>query len=109
MTALFVLVVTGLLGWLWISNLRAREAAIRAAREACSHQGLQLLDGTVSSQRIRPFRHDGGFIGLRRTYQFEYTQDLQTRKQGYILMTDYQVESIILPAARTIEDSDIST
>ena len=107
MTTLFILVVFGLLGWLWISNLRAREIAIRAAREACAHQHLQLLDGTVSSRQLHPYRNQRGLVGLRRTYQFEYTQDMLRREQGYIIMSDYRVDSVVLPAARTSGDLQI--
>ncbi|HKW79522.1 MAG TPA: DUF3301 domain-containing protein, partial [Casimicrobiaceae bacterium] len=47
MSEVLILMVIALGGLAAFDALRAREAATRAAREACSKQGLQFLDDTV--------------------------------------------------------------
>ena len=60
--------IVGALAWFWLDSLKAREAGIREAREACAADGLQLLDDTVAGRGLRlrtaphepahpPYRH----------------------------------------------------
>ena len=43
-----IILILGGFAWLWLDSLKAREAAIRAARAACAAEGLMLLDYTVA-------------------------------------------------------------
>jgi len=88
--------ITGLLflaaiGWFWLDSLKARDAAIAAARRACESEGLQLLDETVSSQSIKPERDDDGALRLRRVYTFEYSDTGDNRRRGSIVMLGRRV------------------
>lgn len=78
--------------WLWMDSLRARETGIRAAREACSEEGLQLLDETVVIRSLRPARDDEGQLKLRRVYAFEYSDNGDNRRSGSVTMLGQQVE-----------------
>ncbi|QKV56593.1 MAG: DUF3301 domain-containing protein [Dechloromonas sp.] len=78
--------------WLWMDSLRARETGIRAAREACSEEGLQLLDETVVIRSLRPARDDDGQLKLRRVYAFEYSDNGDNRRSGSVTMLGQQVE-----------------
>ena len=60
------LVLLGALGWCWLDGLRARDAAVAAARRACESEGLQFLDDTVSFAGIKLERDDEGALRLRR-------------------------------------------
>ena len=48
------LVLLGALGWFWLDSLKARDAAIVAARKACESEGLQFLDETVAIGGLKP-------------------------------------------------------
>ena len=58
------IIILGALAWLWYDSLRAREAAVRAARAACAAEGLMLLDDTVAISNLKPARDDDGRLIL---------------------------------------------
>ncbi len=80
--------------WFWQDSLAARESANRAAKEACERLSLQFLDGTVAFARLALVRVGGGSLKLRRTYVFDYTATSIERRQGFVLLTGRQVESV---------------
>ncbi len=85
------LVLLGALGWFWLDSLRARDAAVAAARRACESEGLQLLDDTVSVAGIKPERDDAGALRLRRFYNFEYSDTGDNRRRGSVVMLGQRV------------------
>ena len=106
MTGFWLLLALGLSIWGWYESLRAREFAIGIASEICRRQNLQLLDGTVSLQRLRFQRNSDGRLGLQRVYQFEYSTDGATRQRGFIILNGRQVQSIGLAAPTEAEIKD---
>lgn len=93
-SGLLLLVLLGLLVWLWQNSLLAREIAVRAAREACQQQHLQLLDGSVALQRLTPERLASGRLSLRRTFLFSYSEDGMERRTGFIILSGNHVEQV---------------
>lgn len=93
-SGLLLLILLGLLVWLWQNSLLAREAAVHAARDACQKQQLQLLDGSVALQRLRPERLANGSLSLRRTYLFGYSEDGLERKTGFVITSGNHVEQV---------------
>jgi len=93
-SGLVLLILLGLLIWLWQSSLLAREIAIRAAREACQRKQLQLLDGSVALQRFRPERLANGRLSMRRTFLFHYSEDGMERRTGFIILSGNHVEQV---------------
>jgi hypothetical protein len=85
------LVVLGALGWFWLDSLKARDAAIVAARQACASEGLQFLDETVSIGSLKPARNDDGQLLLRRVYNFEYIDTGDNRRQGSVVLLGQRV------------------
>jgi hypothetical protein len=83
---LFLLLIVAALIWYWVDSLRAREIAMRAASQACSEEGLQLLDETVSGQKIRLRRNDEGVLGLERIFAFEFTDNGNNRQRGSLTL-----------------------
>lgn len=75
-----------LLAWLWLDSLRARDAAVAAAREACAAEGLMLLDDTVAIAGLRLRRGDDGRVHLQRAYDFEYSDSGNNRIDGSIVL-----------------------
>jgi len=93
-SGLVLLVLLGLLLWLWQNSLSAREVAIQAARDACRQQQLQLLDGSVVLKRIKPERLTNGRLSLRRTFLFSYSEDGLERKTGFVIMSGNHIEQV---------------
>jgi len=85
------LVLLGALGWFWLDGLRARDAAVAAARRACESEGLQFLDDTVSFAGIKLERDDEGALRLRRVYNFEYSDTGDNRRRGSVVMLGRRV------------------
>jgi uncharacterized protein DUF3301 len=81
----------GAIAWLWLDSMRAREAAVRAARAACTAEGLMLLDDTVAIAGLKPARDDYGHLKLQRAYEFEYTDNGNNRLPGSVVLLGQQV------------------
>ena len=79
------------IGWLWLDSLRAREAAVAAARAACAAEFLLLLDDTVAIARIGLARDGDGVLRMRRSYGFEYSDTGDDRSTGSIVMLGSRV------------------
>jgi hypothetical protein len=75
-----------LLAWFWLDSLRARDAAVAAARAACAAEGLMLLDDTVAIAGVRLRRGDDGRVHLLRAYDFEYSDSGNNRIRGSIVL-----------------------
>jgi len=104
---LFGLLLFAALAWLWLDSLKAREAAVAAAKAACAGEALLLLDDTVAIASVRPSRDDLGHFRVRRTYAFEYTDTGHERRPGSIAMLGSRVLAIDLdlpevPAQRVL-------
>jgi hypothetical protein len=78
-------------GWFWMDSLKAREAALRAAREACAQDDLLFLDQTVSITAIKLVRDENGRIQLQRSYEFEYSDTGDNRRKGSVVLLGRRV------------------
>jgi hypothetical protein len=83
----------------WWDTMRTNEIAMQSCRRICQSAGVQLLDATVSRQRVWLRRHPQGGVQICRLYSFEYSQDSENRQFGYIVLLGHQVvESKIGPS-----------
>ena len=78
--------------WFWLDTLKAREAGILAAKNACAEEGLQFLDETVVGRSLRPARNDAGHFRLRRVYAFEFSDTGDNRCSGSVTLLGGDVE-----------------
>ena len=85
------LLIAGAITWLWLDSLKAREAAIAAAREACAVEGLMLLDDTVAIAVVKLARDHDGHVKLQRAYQFEFSDTGDNRRQGSVVLLGRRV------------------
>ena len=85
-TEILSILILAAAGWLWLDSLKAREAAVRAARAACAAEGLMLLDDTVSIGNLKPARDDAGRLRLQRAYNFEYSDTGNNRLHGSVVL-----------------------
>ena len=95
-TSLFYLLVLALLGWYWLNSIHVLDIARKAGRSACDKAGVQFLDDTVESTRIRIARDHSGRRSLRRTYRFEFTETGNTRIEGEIVVLGDTIESVTM-------------
>ena len=86
-----LLLACAALVWLWLDSLRAREAAVVAAREACAVEGLMLLDDTVAIAALRLARDADGHVKLQRAYNFEYSDTGNNRRDGSVVLLGRRV------------------
>ncbi len=77
--------------WLWLDSMKAREIAVRAARNACAAEALLLLDDTVAIANLKPARDDDGHLKLQRAYGFEYSDTGDNRLQGSVVLLGHRV------------------
>ncbi len=94
MWAALTLALFGVLVWLWLDSMRAREEALAQCRAACREHRLQLLDHTVECVSLRPARSAGGRLMLRRVYRFEFSDTGDNRREGRIVMLGAAKESL---------------
>jgi hypothetical protein len=76
--------------------LRVRELALQAARRSCDREGVQLLDQSVSIQRLSLSRDAGGNWRVWRQYRFEYTVDGQERERGNVIMLGNRLQALVM-------------
>ncbi len=93
-SGLLLLVLLGLVVWFWQNTLRDRELALHAAREICQLQQLQLLDATVTLQRVALRRTAPGSMGIQRTFQFAYSSEGHDRQSGFVITLGNHVEQV---------------
>lgn len=96
MFELAAVVLLLLAGWLWFDSLRAREAAIRAARHACDADGVLLLDDTVALAAFGLHRRDNGRLALKRVYRFEFSDTGNNRLEGSVTMLGARMQTLYL-------------
>ena len=96
------------LAWLWLDSLRAREIAVRAAREVCMAENLQLLDWTVAIANLKLARDGNGRLRIQRAYDFEYSDTGNNRIKGSLVLLGHRVVVFNVgvrpevPASRTL-------
>jgi len=99
--------VLAAIAWLWLDSLKAREAAVRAAREVCVAEGLMFLDDTVAIASLKPVRNDEGQVTLQRAYDFEFSDTGDNRLKGSVVMRGHRVVLLnvgpgVAPTSRTL-------
>lgn len=95
-SSLAILLLIAVIVWFWQANLHSRDIAVQTARGSCKAQGLQLLDGTVSIKRIKPYFRNSNDFGIERTYIFDYSGDGFSRQTGCVVMHNTIVRTVVL-------------
>jgi hypothetical protein len=88
---IIVVILLAGIGWFWLASLSVREAAVKAARAACETEGLLLLDDTVAIAGLKLSRDEEGHVRLQRTYEFEYSDTGNNRRNGSVVLLGTRV------------------
>lgn len=98
MSQLIPLLLVAAGAYWWWDSMRAREAAVVAARQACRTFEAQFLDDSVVLRRLRPRRDDSGRLRASRMYSFEFTRSGEGRHTGYAWLMGRRVVNVHLDA-----------
>jgi hypothetical protein len=93
---LAVLGLFGAAGFYLLSATRVRELAMQAVRRAARDGDFQLLDDSVSLQRVSLSRDDRGLWRVWRQYRFEYSYDGVRRETGAVIMLGKRLQSMVV-------------
>lgn len=85
--ALLLLILVGSALLLWSSARASAEQARAVAMQVCRQARVQLLDETVSLQRLALQRDAEGRLRILRQYRYEYSRDgLERQPAGLALL-----------------------
>lgn len=84
----------------WSAGRAAAERAEALGRDACRRSGVQWLDDSVHQQRVRLCRLDSGWLGLERTFRFDYSDDGVERQAGRLVLRGRRLVAFSGPSAR---------
>lgn len=98
--SLVIVLVPAAAAAFWWTSARARELAVRHAREACRRQQVQFLDQTVALDRIQISRSRNGTACLRRTFAFEFTDHADYRDRAEVTMNGARLLRVNFPWRR---------
>jgi hypothetical protein len=81
----------------WSAGRAAAERAESVGRDACRAAGVQWLDQSVHETGLRLCRHDNGWLGLERTFRFDYSIDGEDRHVGRMVLRGERLVSFSGP------------
>ncbi|QEP42515.1 DUF3301 domain-containing protein [Ectothiorhodospiraceae bacterium BW-2] len=96
-TEWLLITLIGTLIWFWLSQIRAKEQAIVAAKLHCDSRGLTILDQTVAMVTLRPRRNSHGRMAWWRKFAFEFTIDGEQRYAGSLVLHGDQLLELTTP------------
>ena len=85
-TLVILMIVTAMAFSYWSAGRAAAERAETVGRDACQVAGVQWLDQSVHAIGLRLCRHDNGWLGLERTFRFDYSIDGADRHIGRLVL-----------------------
>ncbi|MBV2209054.1 MAG: DUF3301 domain-containing protein [Thermomonas sp.] len=87
MHPLLILMIIGTAGFFFFTAARAAaERATEIGRDACYAAGVQWLDQSVHASGMRIRRKPDGWLGLERSFRFEYSEDGHDRHIGKVVL-----------------------
>lgn len=99
-TALLALLLLGVLVLVWQWLQAMGEHALRVARKACADANLQLLDMTVTLDRLR-FARQGRRVGWRLDYRFDVSRIGNERLHGRLRFFAGELDWIDVPGVHS--------
>lgn len=85
-TLVLLMIVSAMAFSFWSAGRAAAERAETMGRDACRVAGVQWLDQSVHEIGLRLCRHDNGWLGLERTFRFDYSINGEDRHVGRLVL-----------------------
>ena len=83
----------------WNAARAAAERAEALGRDACAAAGVQWLDQSVHAAGLRLYRRADGWLGMERTFRFDYSHDGSDRHSGRLVLRGGRLVSFTGPSA----------
>ncbi|KAF1686143.1 hypothetical protein B1992_09400 [Pseudoxanthomonas broegbernensis] len=83
----------------WNAARAAAERAEALGRDACAAAGVQWLDQSVHANGVRVYRRQDGWLGLERSFRFDYSYDGADRHSGRLVLRAGRLVSFTGPSA----------
>jgi len=92
-----LLIILILITWFWFDSMDKRERAILLGRELANRFNLQLLDETVTCNKLRLARNARGQMQFLRTYGFDVSANGADRMNCYLNLLGNQLGTWHIP------------
>ena len=100
MPTLLLLMIFGALAYaFWDFSRAAAERATELGRNACQAADVQWLDQSVHAIGMRLYRREDGWLGLERTFRFDYSHDGVERHSGRLVLRGDRLVSFVGPSS----------
>ncbi|UWX04423.1 DUF3301 domain-containing protein [Pseudoxanthomonas sp. NC8] len=97
---LILLMIAGAAVFAWWNAARAAaERAESLGRDACAAADVQWLDQSVHAAGVRLYRREDGWLGLERTFRFDYSHDGVERHGGRLVLRGERLVSFVGPSS----------
>ena len=97
LTLLILMAVSAAAFAFWSAGRAAAERAEALGRDACHAAGVQLLDQTVHATGMRLRRRRDGWLGLERSFRFEYSGNGADRHSGRLVLHGTRLVGFVGP------------
>lgn len=99
-TLVILMIAAGAVFAFWSAGRAAAERAESLGRDACKAAGVQWLDQSVHAIGLRLCRQDDGWLGLERTFRFDYSIEGDDRHVGRMVLRGDRLVSFSGPVSR---------
>lgn len=99
MTLILLLIACAAAFAWWNAARAATERAGELGRNACEAAGVQWLDHSVHAAGLRLYRREDGWLGLERTFRFDYSHDGTDRHSGRLVLRGGRLVSFTGPSS----------
>ena len=102
MPTLLILMIALVAGFFFFSAARAAaERAAEIGRDACQAAGVQWLAQSVHAIGMRLRRLESGWLGLERSFRFDWSQDGLERHHGRLVLRGERLVEFVGPSRPT--------
>lgn len=102
MSGFILLFMISALIWFWLDSRRAHEFSLGLCRHLCAKNEVILLDETIFLDKLKLRRNQHGRIIFERSYHFEYSDNIELRQQGSLVIMGLEPVEIIINGQRTL-------
>ena len=85
----------------WNAARAAAERAGELGRNACKAAGVIWLDQSVHANGLRLYRRQDGWLGLERSFRFDWSQDGLERHHGRLVLRGERLVEFVGPSRPT--------